>query len=60
MWNIFGGALIIAAGLVRGNSVFLGDFNIVSIAFDGVAVYFIIKGLFRLGRTAMRRSPQTP
>jgi len=45
MKSIFWGAVIIAIGLVRGDSVFRGDFNIVSIVFDALGVFFIIRGL---------------
>ncbi len=45
MKSIFWGAVIIAIGLVRGDSVFRGDFNIVSIFFDALGVFFIIRGL---------------
>jgi hypothetical protein len=44
MKSIFWGAVIIAIGLVRGDSVFRGDFNILSIFFDALGVFFIIRG----------------
>lgn len=45
MKSIFWGAVIIAIGLVRGDSVFRGDFNILSIVFDALGVFFIIRGV---------------
>ena len=48
MKSIFWGAVIIGIGLIRGDSVFRGDFNIVSIIFDALGVFFIIRGLFRI------------
>ena len=45
MKSIFWGAVIIAIGLLRGDSVFRGDFNVVSIVFDALGVFFIIRGL---------------
>ena len=45
MRSIFWGAVIIAIGLVRGDSVFRGDFNIISIFFDALGVFFIIRGV---------------
>ncbi len=45
MKSIFWGAVIIAIGLLRGDSVFRGDFTIVSIVFDALGVFFIIRGL---------------
>jgi len=42
------GAVIIAIGLVRGDSVFRGDFTIVSIFFDALGVIFIIRGLLSI------------
>lgn len=45
MKSIFWGAVIIAIGLVRGDSVFRGDFHILSILFDALGVFFIIRGL---------------
>jgi hypothetical protein len=44
MQNIFWGIGIIVLGLVLGNSVFLGDFNLVSIFFDGLGLFWIGKG----------------
>ncbi|OLB67645.1 MAG: hypothetical protein DMD38_05680 [Gemmatimonadetes bacterium] len=48
MKSIFWGAVIIAIGLVRGDSVFRGDFNVISIFFDALGVFFIIRGIIAL------------
>jgi len=48
MKSILAGAVIIAIGLVRGDSVFRGDFTIVSIFFDALGVIFIIRGLLSI------------
>ena len=48
MKSIFWGVVIIAIGLIRGDSVFRGDFNVVTIIFDALGVFFIIRGLFRI------------
>jgi hypothetical protein len=50
MRNIFWGAIIIAIGLVRGDSVFRGDFSLLAVFFDALGVFFIIRGLFLLRR----------
>ena len=44
MQDIFWGAVIIGLGLVMGGSIFLGDFDPVSIIFDTLGVFFIGKG----------------
>lgn len=43
--DLFGGLLVIAAGLVRGDSVFLGDFGIVPVLFDALGLFFVFLGL---------------
>ena len=45
MKSIFWGAVIIAIGLVRGDSVFRGDLTVLPIFFDALGVFFIIRGL---------------
>jgi len=48
--DIFWGVVLIAIGLAFGGSVFLGDFSLFSILFDGLGVFFIIRGLVRMSR----------
>ena len=50
MKSILWGAVIIGIGLVRGDSVFRGDFNVISIFFDALGVFFIIRGLVSMYR----------
>jgi len=51
MRDIIAGVVLIAIGLVLGGSVFLGDFSATSIIFDGLGVFFIIKGLIKILRS---------
>lgn len=60
MKNIFWGAVIIAIGLVRGDSVFLGDFNAISIIFDALGVFFIIRGLLAVYRAKQQEATTQP
>jgi len=48
MRDIIAGVVLIAIGFVLGGSVFLGDFSITSIIFDGLGVLFIIMGLVKV------------
>ena len=48
--QIFWGIVLIAVGLVRGQSVFLGDLGVLAIVFDAVGVFAIIDGLVRMNR----------
>ena len=50
MRDIFWGLVLIAIGLVFGGSVFLGDFGLASIFFDGLGVFFIVRGVVRMVR----------
>ncbi len=52
MWYVGLGALIIAIGLLRGSSVFLGDFTVLSVLFDAVAVAAVIRGFFSIKRSS--------
>lgn len=46
--DIIGGVALIAIGLIFGGSVFLGDFGPFSIIFDGLGVFFIVRGVWRM------------
>ena len=59
MKDIFWGVVLIAIGLAFGGSVFLGDFSPLSIIFDGLGVFFIVRGLVSLVR-ARRESAAPP
>jgi len=56
VWYVGLGGLIIAIGLVRGSSVFLGDFTVLSVLFDAVGVAAVIRGLFSIRRFLRPRS----
>ncbi len=45
MRDIITGAILIGIGLVFGGSVFLGDFSLFNLFFDGLGTFFIIKGV---------------
>ena len=48
MGSIIGGVVLIGIGLVRGSSVFMGDFSIINLVFDGLGVFWIAKGAIGL------------
>lgn len=62
MKRIFWGAVIIAIGLIRGDSVFLGDFNVLSIFFDALGLFFIARGVLAIYRAKQQEAamPQSP
>ena len=60
MKSIFWGAVIIAIGLVRGDSVFRGDFGAISIFFDALGVFFIIRGLVSIYRAKQQDAAVPP
>ena len=51
MHNFFWGALLIATGLFRGRSVFLGDFDAVSVVFDALGLFWIARGVLEVRRS---------
>ena len=51
MRDIITGAVLIGIGFAFGGSVFLGDFSITSLIFDGLGVFFIVKGLIKVAKT---------
>jgi uncharacterized membrane protein HdeD (DUF308 family) len=57
--DIFWGVVLIAIGLIFGGSVFLGDFSLPSIFFDGLGVFFIARGVVRMNR-AKREAAAAP
>ena len=59
MKDIIWGVVLIAIGLIFGGSVFLGDFSLPSIFFDGLGVFFIGRGVVRMNR-AKRDATQSP
>ena len=55
MGNIIAGVVLIAIGLVMGGSIFLGDFSLLNIIFDGLGIFFIIRGIIQIMRS--RQAP---
>lgn len=55
MGNIIAGVVLIAIGLVMGGSIFLGDFSLLNIIFDGLGIFFIIRGTVQIMRS--RQAP---
>ena len=60
MRNILWGAIIIAIGLIRGDSVFRGDFTALSVLFDALGVFFILRGLVTRKRARAAASAPPP
>ena len=50
MWNILGGAFLIALGLFMGDSVFGGHPSVRQLAFDGFGVFVMALGVLQLWR----------
>lgn len=48
MTDIITGAVLIGIGFAFGGSVFLGDFSAPSLIFDGLGVFFVVKGVIKL------------
>ena len=60
MKDILWGVVIIAIGLVRGDSVFLGDFGVLAIVFDALGAFFIVRGIMRIRREKQSAAPPPP
>lgn len=58
MRDIIAGVVLIGIGLAFGGSVFLGDFDLASIFFDGLGVFFIIKGVVAINRAKREAASQ--
>ena len=48
MRDIIAGVVLIGIGFLFGGSVFLGDFSLTSVFFDGLGVFWIAKGAISL------------
>jgi hypothetical protein len=48
MRDIITGVVLIGIGFAFGGSVFLGDFGVSSLIFDGLGIFFIVKGLVKV------------
>jgi hypothetical protein len=55
MRSIISGVSLIAVGFAIGDSIFQGNFGVMSILFDGLGFFFIGKGAYQLWR---QRQPQ--
>ncbi len=55
MKSIIAGLILIGIGFAIGDSIFLGNFGILSFFFDGLGLFLIGKGIFQLWRL---RQPQ--
>jgi hypothetical protein len=56
MKSIIAGIILIGIGFATGDSVFLGDFSLLSIFWDGLGAFWIGKGVFSLWK--QRQQPQ--
>ena len=52
--SIIAGAVLIGVGLALGGSVFTGDFSLSSWFFDGLGIFWIGLGLFKIYRDGSR------
>ncbi len=50
MKSIIAGVILIGIGLAIGDSIFLGNFGLLSLFFDGLGFFWIGKGIFQLWR----------
>jgi hypothetical protein len=57
--DILAGVVLIGIGLAFGGSVFMGDFSLASIFFDGLGVFFIIKGIVAINRAKREAASQS-
>lgn len=55
MKSIIAGVVLIGIGFAMGDSIFLGNFGILSFFFDGLGLFWIGKGALHLWR---QRQPQ--
>lgn len=57
MRSIFWGVVIIAIGLLRGDSVFHGDFSLLTVFFDALGAFFIVRGLLAIKAARAAAAP---
>ena len=48
MRDIIAGVVLIGIGFALGGSIFLGDFSITSCIFDGLGLFWIGRGIWKL------------
>lgn len=51
MRDIITGVVLIGIGFAFGGSVFLGNFSLWNLLFDGLGVFFIVKGLLGMRKS---------
>jgi len=51
MNDIIAGLVLIGIGFALGGSIFLGDFSPVSIIFDGLGIFWIVKGVIKIRKS---------
>lgn len=56
MRSIISGVILIAIGFANGDSIFLGRFDLFSIGFDALGLFWIGRGIHRIWRL---RQPQS-
>lgn len=55
MKSIIAGVILICVGFALGDSIFLGNFGMMSFFFDGLGLFWVGKGILQLWR---QRQPQ--
>jgi hypothetical protein len=58
MKSIIAGLVLIGIGFAMGGSVFKGDFDLWNIFFDGLGLFWIVKGSIQIYRNRNRDSSQ--
>ena len=48
MGDIIGGVVLIGIGFFLGGSVFLGQFSLINLVFDGLGTFWILKGIYKM------------
>ena len=50
MMSIIAGVVLIGIGFAMGGSIFTGDFELWNIFFDGLGLFWIVKGIIQIYR----------
>jgi len=58
MKSIIAGVVLIGIGFAMGGSVFKGDFDLWNIFFDGLGLFWIVKGIVQIYRNRNQDSSQ--
>ena len=54
MWNVLGGLLLIAIGILMQDSAFSGHVSAHQLVFDALGIFFIVFGMLQLWRRRRR------